>query len=293
MRIGVSIRSGYGVADVRTGARWMVERARASREAGLDSLFLGDHHVTGGQYYQNVPMLGRLAAEWGDAPFGALFLLPLWHPVLLAEQVGTLASLVDGPFIMQCALGGGEQQFAGMGRSLRGRVGAFESALTTVRALLAGEEVDGARIGPLPPEPVPVWIAAAAEPAIERAARLGDGWVAGPELTAAQAVEQLHVYRDACARHGRPVGATVLRRDVHVGADAADAHRAADPVLAAGYRGFPAEAPVVGGPAEVTAAFAALGELGFSDILIRHLLDDQAAVLDSLARFATVREALR
>ena len=31
---------------------------------------------------------------------GALFLLPLWHPVLLAEQLGTLASIAQGPFVM-------------------------------------------------------------------------------------------------------------------------------------------------------------------------------------------------
>ena len=292
MRIGVSIRSGYGMDDARTGARWMVERGRAAREAGLDTLFLGDHHVTGGTYYQNVPMLGRLSAEWGDAPFGALFLLPLWSPVLLAEQVGTLAALAEGPFILQCALGGGEQQFAGMGRALRDRVPAFESNLATVRALLAGEEVDGVRIGPLPPEPVAVWIGASAERAIERAARLGDGWIAGPEHAPATAVEQLHTYREACARHGRPVGATVLRRDVHVGADAADAHRVADPVLAPGYRGFPPEAPVVGGPDEVAAAFAALGALGFSDILVRHLAEDQDEVLASTARLGEIRSAL-
>jgi alkanesulfonate monooxygenase SsuD/methylene tetrahydromethanopterin reductase-like flavin-dependent oxidoreductase (luciferase family) len=270
----------------------MVERGRAAREAGLDSLFLGDHHVTGGTYYQNVPMLGRLTAEWGNAPFGALFLLPLWPAVLLAEQVGTLAALAEGPFIMQCALGGGEEQFAGMGRSLRDRVPAFESTLATVRVLLAGEEVDGARIGPLPPQPVEVWIGAEADRAIDRAARLGDGWIAGPAVTPATAVEQLHTYREACARHGRPVGATVLRRDVHVGADLADAHRAADPVLSTGYRGFPPEAPVVGGPDEVAAAFAALGALGFSDILVRHLVEDQDEVLASLARIGEVRTAL-
>jgi alkanesulfonate monooxygenase SsuD/methylene tetrahydromethanopterin reductase-like flavin-dependent oxidoreductase (luciferase family) len=258
MRIGVSIRSAYGVDDVRTGARWVVERGRAARDAGLDSLFLGDHHSTGSPYYQNVPMLGRLSAEWGEAPFGALFLLALWHPVLLAEQVGTLASLVEGPFVMQCALGGGEEQFAAMGKSVRDRVPAFEATLDAVRRLLAGEEVDGARIGPLPPRPVDVWIGASAAKAIDRAARLGDGWIAGPELTVADARAQLDAYRDACARHGRPVGATVIRRDVHVGADAADARRVAGPVVDAGYRGFPPGAPVVGGPDQVTEAFAEL-----------------------------------
>ena len=165
MHIGVSERSGYAVADVRVGARWMVERVRAARDAGLDSLFLGEHHSTGVAYYQNVPMLGRVLAEWGDRPVGALFLLPLWHPVLLAEQVGTLASLTPGRFILQCALGGGGDQFEGMGVPLRGRVARFESTLDVLRRLLAGEEVTtdhplpirAARGGPLPPEPVDVW----------------------------------------------------------------------------------------------------------------------------------------
>ena len=44
-------------------------------------------------YYQNTPMLSRLLAEWSEAPAGCLFLLPLWHPVLVAEQIGTLAAV--------------------------------------------------------------------------------------------------------------------------------------------------------------------------------------------------------
>jgi len=64
----------------------MVERVRAARDAGLESLFLGEHHATGGSYYQNVPILGRLLGEWGDRPVAALFLLPLGHPVLLAGE---------------------------------------------------------------------------------------------------------------------------------------------------------------------------------------------------------------
>ena len=64
MRIGVSLRSTFST-DPRTGARWMIERARAARDAGLHSLFVGDHHSTGPHsYYQNVAILGRLLAEW-------------------------------------------------------------------------------------------------------------------------------------------------------------------------------------------------------------------------------------
>ena len=87
MRIGISMSSSYAVEDPRQGARWMIERAKAAAEAGLDSLFVGDHHANLSPYYQNTPILARMLAEWHDAPAGALYLLPFMHPVLLAEQV--------------------------------------------------------------------------------------------------------------------------------------------------------------------------------------------------------------
>jgi alkanesulfonate monooxygenase SsuD/methylene tetrahydromethanopterin reductase-like flavin-dependent oxidoreductase (luciferase family) len=245
-------------------------------------------------------MLGRLLAEWGDRPVGALFLLPLWHPVILAEQVGTLASLTPGRFILQCALGGGEDQFGGMGVPLRGRVARFEYTLDVLRRLLAGEEVTtdeplplrAARGGPLPPEPVDIWIGASAPAAIDRAARLGDGWIAAPGTTPEQAAAQLEQYRASCAEHGRPVGVTAIRRDVHVGADPADARRVADPILARGYRGLHPESLVIGGVGQVSQAFADLADLGYSHVLVRHLADDQGEVLASYDRLGEVRSSL-
>ena len=115
MRVGISLTSNHAVKDPREGARWMIERAASARQSGLDSLFVGDHHATPAPYYQNVPMLGRLLAEWGDAPAGCLFLLPLWNPVLVAEQIGTLAAIARGRFIVQCGLGYDEAQFAALG----------------------------------------------------------------------------------------------------------------------------------------------------------------------------------
>src|SRR3970040_800616 len=105
MKVGISLTSAHQVSDVREGARWMIERAAAARDAGLDSLFVGTHPALPLPYYQNVPMLGRLLAEWDARPAGCLFLFPLWNPVLLAEQVGTLASIHPGRFIVQCAPG--------------------------------------------------------------------------------------------------------------------------------------------------------------------------------------------
>jgi alkanesulfonate monooxygenase SsuD/methylene tetrahydromethanopterin reductase-like flavin-dependent oxidoreductase (luciferase family) len=143
MRVGVSLTSNHpDVTGPRQGARWMIERASAAHRAALDSLFVGDQHVSPTPYFQNTPMLGRLLAEWGEAPAGCLFLLPLWHPVLVAEQIGTLAAIAQGRFIMQCGLGWGDTRFAAMGANIRTRPSAFEEALDIVRRLLAGETGD-------------------------------------------------------------------------------------------------------------------------------------------------------
>jgi alkanesulfonate monooxygenase SsuD/methylene tetrahydromethanopterin reductase-like flavin-dependent oxidoreductase (luciferase family) len=287
--------------DAREGARWTIERARAARDAGLDSLFIGDHHNVPVPYYQNVPMLGRLLAEWDDRPAGALFLLPLWHPVLVAEQIGTLASIAPGRFIMQCALGGGGEQFGAFGLTTRQRPSRFEAGLDVIRRLCAGEEVSAetpyrierARIAPIPPEPLEVWIGASAPPAIDRAARLGDAFLAGPEATPTEARDLIAAYREACARHRRQPQTIAIRRDVHVGADEGDADRVAGPVLARGYRGFDPAAPLVGGVERVAASIAELAAMGYTDVIVRHLADDQTEVLRSLERLAQVREEVR
>jgi alkanesulfonate monooxygenase SsuD/methylene tetrahydromethanopterin reductase-like flavin-dependent oxidoreductase (luciferase family) len=231
MRIGVSLTSSFTATEGRAGARMMIERAAAARRAGLTSLFVGDHHATPGPYYQNVPILARCLAEWGEAPFGALFLLPLWNPVLLAEQVGTLATLAPGRFILQTGLGDGEDQFAAMGARVKARVSAFEESIDLVRRLLRGEVVSSSgrfqfrdgRVTPRPAEPVEFWIGGTAEPAIDRAARVGDAWLAAPGLTPKQASALVTYYRDRCRAHGKTPSTIAIRRDIYVGESDAEA----------------------------------------------------------------------
>ncbi len=300
MRLGVSLWSAYAVDDVREGAHRMIERARAAEAADLDSLFVGDHHAVPIPYYQNSVILGRLLAEWGDRPAGALYLLPLWHPVLAAEQIGTLASLARGRFIMQCALGGGEEQFAAMGVELRHRPSRFEASLDVIRHLLAGEEVtaegpfriQAARIAPTPAEPVEVWIGGSAPPAIERAARLGDAWYADAGLTPGAAKEQIGTYRVACERFERTPTCIPIRRDVFVGEDEAEVERLARPVIDGGYRGFDPSATIAGTVEQVAEAFRPYAEMGYTDVIVRQLVDDPAAAVASIERLADVRKLI-
>ncbi len=300
LKIGISVCSSYQVADPRQGARWMVERARQAHQAGLDSLFVGDHHVTPTPYFQNSPMLGRMLAEWGTRPAGALYLLPLWNPVLLAEQVATLASIAGGRFILQCALGGDRRQSAGMGVDMDRRVGMFETALGALRALWAGDEVSldrywpvqRARISPLPPEPVEVWVGAVAPAAIDRTARVAEGWLGAPSLTLQQAADAANRYRQACAEHQRSPSAVALRRDVFVGSSSQEARRVIRPYVEKGYRGFSEEALLFGSVAEVAESLARFAEHGFTDIIVRNLSADQGECLATIERLGEVRALL-
>jgi alkanesulfonate monooxygenase SsuD/methylene tetrahydromethanopterin reductase-like flavin-dependent oxidoreductase (luciferase family) len=224
----------------------------------------------------------------------------LWHPVLVAEQIGTLAAIAQGPFIMQCGLGWGEARFAAMDANIRTRPSAFEEALDIVRRLLAGETVSSSRrfrvaeasLTLRPAEPVEVWIGASAAPAIDRAARLAEGWIASPGLTPEEARAQADIYRERCAAYGRQPGAIVLRRDIYVGESSSEAQAVLQHALSRGYRGMTAEALIAGSVDEVAEKFRAFGKVGYTDILVRHLTNDQPKVLGSLERLAAVRAAL-
>ena len=176
----------------------------------------------------------------------------------------------------------------------------FEAGLDIVRRLLAGETVSAgepfhvrdARVSPVPPEPVEVWIGGTAEPAVDRAARLGDGFLANADLTPDQARASVELYRERCEAYGRTPTAIGIRRDIHVGADAADAERVAGPIVAGGYRGFDPSACTYGGIEQVTERLGEYAAMGYTDVIVRHLAEDQSEVLASYERLAEVREAL-
>jgi alkanesulfonate monooxygenase SsuD/methylene tetrahydromethanopterin reductase-like flavin-dependent oxidoreductase (luciferase family) len=280
MRIGISIGTAFstrGPRGQREGPPTVVGQMQAANRVGLDSLTLGDHHATGpGGYVQNVPMLGRLLAEWTDRPAGCLFLVPLWNPVLMAEQIGTLAAMSSGRFIIQAGLGGGGAQFKAMGADLSQRAARLEEGILVAQALLRGETVDsellairGARIAPLPPEGTEWWIGGGVERAIDRAARLGDCWYGNADLTPETAARDIALYREACARHDRTPVRIPIRKDVFVADNRGEAERVGDALVAGGYRGFERGAVAYGDPESVAEQLSVFGELGFTDVIIR------------------------
>ena len=84
-----------------------------------------------------------------------------------------------------------------------------------------------------------------------------------------------------------------IRRDIYVGESRADVEATTGPVIARGYRGFDPGALIAGTIDEVVRRFEDLGAMGYTDVIIRHLIDDQAKVLESLRRLEHVRLALQ
>jgi alkanesulfonate monooxygenase SsuD/methylene tetrahydromethanopterin reductase-like flavin-dependent oxidoreductase (luciferase family) len=80
-----------------------------------------------------------------------------------------------------------------------------------------------------------------------------------------------------------------LRRDVFIGADDGEARAVKDQAVAAGYRGFPPEAMITGTVEQVAEQLVPFAALGVTDILCRHLTNDQSLVLASMERLAEVR----
>src|SRR5262249_54877002 len=156
--------------------------------------------------FSPIPSLARMMAVTGDMPVGMVLLAPFYQPVLLAEQLGTLAAFAEAPLIVTLALGGRAQTFQAYGMEERSRVRRLEGLASLLRPLLAGERatfqgryhaLDGVQVSPLPRVPVSIWIAGTVRASAERAGRLGDGWLTGQNASRAELVEQLDVYREA------------------------------------------------------------------------------------------------
>ena len=278
MELGYSITSFFtdDVADYEA-AHQVVERTRIAEEAGYDYVEAGDRHaISGGGYLQNVPTTARLTAEIDHV--AAMFLLPLYDPVLVAEQVGTLDALAD-EFDFWCAVGGGQGQFDAFGIPLDERAPRFEEALDLIGRLWAADDVtfegefyEADDVSVNPKASPRICIGAGAEPAVRRAGRLGDAWVAGPSESEDGLPEKIAWVE---AEGG---GDVIVRREALALADDQRARELAAEKLEAGYRGWPADADwVLAGDADAIAGdLERLAELGADEIVVRPMSDTHA-----------------
>ena len=188
-------------------------------DAGIDYVFTADH--VSFRDGSGMDGLVTLAAVGGLEPRLGLqvgvYLLALRHPMVAARQIATLAETAPGRLTVGVGVGGDDRhevEVCDVDPSTRGR--RTDVALAMVRALLEGRTVDGdgeffefrgGRIRPVPDPPVPIVVGGRSDAALERAGRLGDGWLAAwcnPRRFAqgVARVEETGARREVAWRHG-------------------------------------------------------------------------------------------
>src|SRR5256712_7301866 len=195
------------------------------------------------QGLQQLPFLCRVMAEAPDLRINfGLILLSLHKPLDIAEQIATVDVMSGGRVIFAAALGYREVEFRAFGTTQKERVSRFEENLEAVKRLWTEDAVDmagshftleRASLGTRPiqkPHP-PIWIGANADPAIRRAARLGDCWYVNPHNRIDTIVRQVDVYKRALDECGKAFPREFpARREVFVAKSRSEASRLSGPV---------------------------------------------------------------
>ncbi len=181
-----------GPIEVRIGlvAPGDLTEASALEELPIDSLWVGGHVASPNPSPEALMALARLSAATERAWIGtSILLLPLYPPAIVAKQVADLDGATGGRVILGVGVGGEyPQEFRACGVPVGQRGRRADEAIVLLRRLWSGEEIshDGpffpmtdVRIHPPPAQPggPPIVVAGRKDPAMRRAALLGDGWM--------------------------------------------------------------------------------------------------------------------
>jgi len=199
VRIGIGMGGGDAI-----GPHELVRVVDDMAACGFDSLWLPE--VLSRPGYDPMLALAWAGAHHPDLKLGTTMLLPGRNLVRLAKQLATLDVLTNGRLLVTFVpgLAQGPERTA-VGVPVRDRGAAIEASLPLVRRLLAGEEVDGTTISPLPAQrEFSMWLGGNAGASLDRCGRLADGWLPSM-LTPAAAAAGKTAIDDAAERVGRRV----------------------------------------------------------------------------------------
>jgi alkanesulfonate monooxygenase SsuD/methylene tetrahydromethanopterin reductase-like flavin-dependent oxidoreductase (luciferase family) len=232
----------------------LLEQVRVAKASGFKSLWAAQHFITAPlQMLQPMPLLARLMSEAEGMRIGPnILVLPLLNPVIVAEEAATMDVMTGGRFTLGVGLGYREAEFDNLGVNRKTRVGRFGEAIEVMRKLWTEDEVtyqgkhfqlEDASISLKPTQAggPPVWVAAVIDPAIRRAAAIGDAWLITFYPTVKSLTEQLVTYRAARQEAGLPPAAEYpICRECYVGADQATAFDDCRAQLEYKYRAYAA-----------------------------------------------------
>jgi alkanesulfonate monooxygenase SsuD/methylene tetrahydromethanopterin reductase-like flavin-dependent oxidoreductase (luciferase family) len=182
---------------------------------GLDSIWVSEHHFVDDCYLPSVfALCAAIAATTTRIAIGtALLLAPLHDALRTAEDAAVVDLISRGRLLLGVGLGWRQEEFDGLGVPTSRRVARLEATITTLRAAFSGVPISdrgGVVVTPRPatPDGPPIWIGARADPAVRRAGRIADGFMA-TDVTPASFAAQVAIVRAELERVGRdPAGFT-------------------------------------------------------------------------------------
>lgn len=195
----VSAQVNFGIwYDFRNPAPWArpfeslyrssLEQISWAEQLGIDSVWLTEHHFSDDGYSPSpLVIASAIGAGTRTMRIGTnLILLPLYHPLRLAEDVAALSLLTGGRFDLGVGAGFVEAEYRAFGRSLKHRPSLMEEAVAIIRQAWTGEpvnfqgkrfQVDNIPVLPAPEQAIKVLMGAISPPATARAARISDGFL--------------------------------------------------------------------------------------------------------------------
>jgi len=179
----------------------LVEWARRAEARGFKSLGTIDRVVYGN--YEPLTALAAAAAVTERIGLCTSVLLgPLrTNPAELAKQSLSVHALSNGRFTLGIGLGAREDDYEASGVDLKGRGRWLDDALERIKEIWEGDE-----IGPSESGSPGLVVGGAVDASFARAARFGDGWIAGgapPDQYAEMAEKAKAAWTDA-GREGEP-----------------------------------------------------------------------------------------
>ncbi|MEX2081374.1 MAG: LLM class flavin-dependent oxidoreductase [Dehalococcoidia bacterium] len=202
-----------------------IEQMAWAESLGFDDIWTTEHHFVEDGYSPSLmAVCAAIAAKTTKVRVGTSVLLALLHdPVRLAEDAATVDIISEGRLDLGIGLGYRAEEWRAFGVDPRKRGAMLNEHISVVRAAWAEgpftlrgeffgyEEID---VTPKPVQsPMPLWVAGLSEPAVKRAARLGDGFLAGA------GEDLIPVYLAERARRGKPAGMVNATVGFHAVAD--------------------------------------------------------------------------
>jgi len=191
-------------------------------QLGMHSAWIGEHHFNSlGVLSCPDLVLAYIASQTKHIRLApAVTVLPLHHPIRVAEQWATLDLLSGGRVDFAAGRGYDRREYLPFSVSFEDNQGIFEEGFEVVRKLWEADgrishhgkhySFDDVRITPKPVQrPIPTYVASFSKLSIELAARLGCGLIVAP-FAAAMSFGGLRqvadLYQETCAKHGKKPG---------------------------------------------------------------------------------------